>query len=173
MRLLNNGCASALSVAGVFPVLPGCVSKFDLLQGNHSPSGKASQWYVGSQVAQWWRTCQPMQETQEMQAPSLGGEDPLEKEMAARSSTLAWRIPWMEEPGELQSIGLPRVGHDWSDWACRLHDKLPWTSEQFCFINCFMWISLWNIPRNLHWAKMVSEGQAWPEMGGQATTLQS
>ena len=43
MRLPNNGCASALSVAGVFPVLPECVSKFDLFQGNHSPSGKASK----------------------------------------------------------------------------------------------------------------------------------
>ena len=42
---------------------------------------------------------------------SLGREDPLEKEMATHSSTLAWRIPWMEEPGGLQSMGLPRVGH--------------------------------------------------------------
>ena len=43
---------------------------------------------------------------------SLGWEDPLEKEMAAHSSTLAWRIPWREEPGRLQSMGLQRVGHD-------------------------------------------------------------
>ena len=41
------------------------------------------------------------------------GEDPLEKEMATHSSTLAWKIPWMEEPGELQSVGSQRVGHDW------------------------------------------------------------
>ena len=40
---------------------------------------------------------------------SLGGEDPLEKEMAAHSSTLAWRIPWTEEPGGLQSVGSQRV----------------------------------------------------------------
>jgi len=52
-----------------------------------------------------------MQETQEMQLQSLGQEDPLEKEMAAYSSILAWRIPWTEEPGGLQSIGLQRVGH--------------------------------------------------------------
>ena len=45
---------------------------------------------------------------------SLGWEDPLEKEMATHSSTLAWKIPWMEEPGRLQSMGLQRVGHDWS-----------------------------------------------------------
>ena len=43
---------------------------------------------------------------------SLGREDPLEKEMATHSSILAWRIPWTEEPGRLQSTGLQRVGHD-------------------------------------------------------------
>ena len=43
---------------------------------------------------------------------SLGGEDPLEKEMATYFSILAWRIPWTEEPGRLQSMGLQRVGHD-------------------------------------------------------------
>ena len=42
----------------------------------------------------------------------LGQEDPLEKGMATHSSILAWRIPWMEEPGGLQSVGLQRVGHD-------------------------------------------------------------
>ena len=43
---------------------------------------------------------------------SLGWEDPLEKEMATHSSTLAWKIPWMEEPGRLQSVGSQRIGHD-------------------------------------------------------------
>ena len=43
---------------------------------------------------------------------SLGGEDPLEKEMAIHSSTIAWKIPWTEEPGRLQSMGSQRVGHD-------------------------------------------------------------
>ena len=42
----------------------------------------------------------------------LGQEDPLEKEMATHSSILAWQIPWTEEPGGLQSMGLQRVGHD-------------------------------------------------------------
>ena len=41
-----------------------------------------------------------------------GSEDPLEKEMATHSSTLAWKIPWTEEPGKLQSMGSQRVGHD-------------------------------------------------------------
>ena len=42
----------------------------------------------------------------------LGGEDPLEKEMEIHSSTLAWKIPWMEEPGRLQSMGSQKVGHN-------------------------------------------------------------
>ena len=49
---------------------------------------------------------------QETQVQSLGWEDPLEKEMATHSSILAWRIPWTEEPGRLQSTGSQRVGHD-------------------------------------------------------------
>ena len=53
-----------------------------------------------------------MQEPQETQVQSLGQEDPLEEEMATHSSILAWRIPWTEEPGELQSMGSQRVGHD-------------------------------------------------------------
>ena len=43
---------------------------------------------------------------------SLGWEDPLEKEMATQSSTIAWKIPWTEEPGRLQFMGSQRVGHD-------------------------------------------------------------
>ena len=49
---------------------------------------------------------------QEAQVRSLSQEDPLEKEMAAHSSILAWKIPWTEEPGRLQSMGSQRVGHD-------------------------------------------------------------
>ena len=44
---------------------------------------------------------------------SLGQEDPLKKEMATHSSSLAWKIPWTEEPGGLQSMESQRVGHDW------------------------------------------------------------
>ena len=53
-----------------------------------------------------------MQEMQEMAVPSLGQEDPLEKEMTTHSSILAWRIPWTEEPGGLQSMGSQSVEHD-------------------------------------------------------------
>ena len=49
---------------------------------------------------------------QEMQVQSLGWEDPLEKELATHSSILAWRIPWTEETGGLQSMGSQRVEHD-------------------------------------------------------------
>ena len=51
-------------------------------------------------------------EMQETQVRSLGQKDPLEKEMATHSSILAWKIPWAEKPGELQSIKSQRVGHD-------------------------------------------------------------
>ena len=50
---------------------------------------------------------------QEIWVRSLGWEDLLEKEMATHSSILAWKIPWMEEPGRLQSIGSQRIRHDW------------------------------------------------------------
>ena len=64
-----------------------------------------------SLVAQMVKNPPAMQETQ---VQSLGQEDPPEKGMATQSSILAWRIPWTEEPGGLQSMGLQRVGHDWA-----------------------------------------------------------
>ena len=51
-------------------------------------------------------------EMQETQVQSLGWEDPLEKGMATHSSILAWKMPWTEEPGELQSMKLQRIRHD-------------------------------------------------------------
>ena len=53
-----------------------------------------------------------MQETQQTRVCSLDWVDPLEKEKATHSSILSWRIPWTEEPGGLQSMGLQRIGHD-------------------------------------------------------------
>ena len=55
---------------------------------------------------------------QEMWVRSLGWEDPLEKGMATHSCILAWRIPWTEESGELQSVGSQRVRHNRNDLAC-------------------------------------------------------
>ena len=60
-------------------------------------------------VAQMVKRLPTMQETW---VQSLGREDLLEQEMATHSSILAWKIPWMEEPGRLQFMGLQRVGHD-------------------------------------------------------------
>ena len=62
-----------------------------------------------SLVAQMVKNLPAKQETQVL---PLSREDPLEEGMATHSSTLAWRIPWAEEPGRLQSIELQRVGHD-------------------------------------------------------------
>ena len=60
-------------------------------------------------VAQLVKNLPTMQKTQFL---SLGWEDPLEKGLAAHSNILAWKIPWTEEPGRLQSLGLQKVGHD-------------------------------------------------------------
>ena len=62
-----------------------------------------------SQVAQMVKRLPTMWEAQ---VPSLGWEDTLEKAMATHSSTLAWKIPWTEEPDSLESMGSQRVGHD-------------------------------------------------------------
>ena len=59
-----------------------------------------------------------MQETQEMWVWSLGQNDTLEDRMETHTSILAWKIPWTKEPGGLQFMGLQRVRHDWSNWAC-------------------------------------------------------
>ena len=67
---------------------------------------KESQTSLGAQ------TVKHLPAVQEAWVRSLGWEDPLEKEMATHSSTLAWKIPWTEEPGRLQSMGSQRVGHD-------------------------------------------------------------
>ena len=58
------------------------------------------------------QTVKNLPEMQETWVQSLVREDPLEKEMATHSSTLAWEIPWTEKPGRLQSTGSQRVGHD-------------------------------------------------------------
>ena len=61
---------------------------------------------------------------QETQVQSLGWEDPLEKGMGTHSSILAWRIPWIEESGGLQSMGLQRVAHNWETNNDRIEFEL-------------------------------------------------
>ena len=70
---------------------------------------------------------------QEIRTRSLGEEDSLEKGMATHSSIFAWRIPWTEEPGRLQSSRLQRVGHNWQ-WLTPNRVKLRW---MYYFSSCF------------------------------------
>ena len=71
---------------------------------------------------------------QETWVQSLGQEAPLEKEMAPHSSTLAWKIPWVEEPGRVQSMGSQRVRHD---WATSLHLLWQSTYDKIYHLNHF------------------------------------
>ena len=82
----------------------------------------------------------------ETRVRSLGWEDPLEKEMAIHSRTIAWKIPWTEEPGRLQSMGLQRVGHD---WATSLHFKATVRKYQSGLNSKSLFSQLWRLsPRS-------------------------
>ena len=76
--------------------------------------------YTASLVAQMVKRLSTMRETR---VRSLGWEDLLEKEMAIHSSTIAWKIPWTEEPGRLQPMGSQRVRHDWATSLLHLEKK--------------------------------------------------
>ena len=111
----------------------------------------------------WWLVkCLPaMGETR---VQSLGWEDPLEKEMATPSSTLAWKTPWTEEPGRLQSTGLQRVRHDWATslkkpslWVCLVALKLEGVPPLSSCVAS-------GRPPPLSWASACSEGiRGYPE----------
>ena len=90
--------------------LPSCVGETDqLLPGGPGSIKSHYDFLQDSLVAQKVNRLPAVQETW---IRSLGWEDPLEKEMATHSKTLAQKIQWMEEPRGLQSMGLQRVGHD-------------------------------------------------------------
>ena len=72
----------------------------------------------------------------EMWVPSLNQEDPLEEGMATRSSILAWRIPWTEEPGGLWPMGSQRVGYDCSHLALGTHCTVDSASVQWVACSC-------------------------------------
>ena len=94
----------------------------------------------------------PVQVPQETWVRSLGGEDPLEEEMASHSSILAWKILWTEEPGRLQSMGSQRVGQDWviNTHICIYSPaELSWKSP------------FWGSPRNSSWSWLSVEGSRW------------
>ena len=90
-----------------------------------------------SLVAQMVKHPPTMRETR---VQSLGWEDLLEKEMATHSSILAWKIPWKEEPGRLQSMGSQRVGHD---WATSLSLILLYTYITICKIDSQWEFAVW------------------------------
>ena len=86
-----------------------------VLKGNCDPVCVCAYVWVSagaSPMAQWIKHMPAMQATQETLVPFLGSEDALEKGMTTHSSILAWRIPWIKEPGGLQSKGSQRAGHD-------------------------------------------------------------
>ena len=82
-------------------------------------------YYWTSLVAQMVKHLSTVWETR---VRSLGREDPLEKEMAIHSSTIAWKIPWTEEPGRLQPMGSQRVWHDWAT-LLYLYLTLQWIRD--------------------------------------------
>ena len=89
----------------------------------------------------------------ETQVRPLGQEDALEKEMATHSSTLAWRIPWREEPGVLQSMGSQRVGHDWATslhFNCHDYYLEVFTREKdWLFILFLLLLPFWRAKKRL------------------------
>ena len=99
-----------------------------------------------SQDAQWVKSLPAIQETQEMWVRSLDQEDPLEEGTATYSSILAWRIPWTEDPGRLQSVGSQRFEYVWSDLAaataymcaCIHIYKCIWLA--LCMYICIVWV---------------------------------
>ena len=95
-----------------------------------------------------------MQETQETQVRSVGQENPLEKKMVAHSNILAWEIPWTEDPGGLQSMGSPRVGHDGvtkeQQWYLQNHTPPPQPLQTKLFL-CWYYlvVPVSSLERNL------------------------
>ena len=133
-----------------------------------------------------------MQEKQEMWVRSLGCEHPLEEGMSTHSSILAWRTPGIEEPGKLQSMGLQRVGLNWSGLA--LMDDLPQGPETQQWHELASWRSQWDnalyptcmhiavarcLPIHSHLRPPLSLGlvrvyDRWSQMeGGEASRSQS
>ena len=98
--------------------------------------------WEASLVAQRVKRLPAMQETWVW---SLGQEDPLEKAMATLSSTLAWKIPWTEKRGRLQSMELQRVRHNWatslSVWSCEDHGFYK-QNTRVCYSDALIWVVL-------------------------------
>ena len=101
------------------------------LESPHLWKGFAIFYEMASLVAQLVKNLPAMQETRVW---ALNWKNPLEKGMATHSSILAWRIPWTEKPGGLQSMELQRVGQDWvTKHVCILYEKAPWPDAALCW----------------------------------------
>ena len=105
-----------------------------------------SSWIKASLVAQMVMCLPAMLETW---ARSSDREDPLEKEMAIHSSTLAWKIPWTEEPGRLQSMGSQRVRHDWATSLSFFHELKPSMPAERVYL-------AWRVAGDLHLWDFIS-----------------
>ena len=126
-----------------------------------------------SLVAQMVKNLAAMQETQVW---SLGWEDPLEKVTTTHSSILAWRIPWIEEPGGLQSMGSQRVGHGWAANTLTFsltHRKCIGKVVTFFFSSLSSWPSFSNLPLALLFLCLCSSlcVGIFEEQGGPAYAL--
>ena len=137
------------------------------------------QTFFTHQVAQRLKHLPTMRETW---VRSLGREDLLEKEMATHSSILAWRIPWKEEPGKVQSLGSQRVWHDWSNLVCNIRSTplplifrvpvswtqtaiyslfTPWSHLLFCMLEDFCFTAGNRAEYFLLGCNLLNKGQKW------------
>ena len=113
-------------------------------------------------VAQWKRIHLPVQE---MQVWSLGREDPLEEKMATHSSILAWKIPWTEETGGLQSTGSQRIGHDcvtkWQQYLKTSQIRLVVVLNSMILKYCIIkYVNIWKICIS-QWVKFLQMANVW------------
>ena len=99
----------------------------------------------------------------ETRVRSLGWEDPLEKEMAAHSSIHAWKIPWTEEAGGLQSMGSQRIGHDWAP-SCHVTSSVQLLSCVWLFVTPWTAIHQASLSINNSWSllKLMSIESVMP-----------
>ena len=117
VALVNSSCKRMLSQEGLcgplhmFTPAPVNVKKFPRC-GSYLRYRCIYMYMSYSYIFWVVQTVKCLLAMQETWVQSLGWEDPLEKEMATYSSTLAWKIPWIEKPGKLQSLGSQRVGHN-------------------------------------------------------------
>ena len=89
-----------------------CAAAYGVTESDMTKRVSCQELNPGPQASLVAQTVKCLPADRETRVRSLGWEDPLEKEMATHSSTLAWKIPWTEEPDRLQSMGSQRVGHD-------------------------------------------------------------